>query len=160
MKQPFLKIYLAYSRSTSNPRCIAFCASVVNPLSPRDLWHQLRDLYLRPPCHWNKAHGQNSLLLYLRTVLLQKVKLLVFQSTDGNDHPAAIPQLFDKRLGDVIWGAGHDNGIEWGMFRPTLVAIPGVDFYVIVSKPFQVRLGSSSQRFNNLDGVDLRHQPR
>jgi hypothetical protein len=46
-------------------------------------------------------------------VLLQNVKVSVFQSTDGNDHPAAIPQLFDKRLGDLIWGAGHDNGIEW-----------------------------------------------
>ena len=75
------------------------------------------------------------MLLDLGTVLLQKVELLVVRRADGNDHPATISQLCDERLRDLIRGAGHDDGIEGRMIRPTLVAVSGEDFYIVVSEP-------------------------
>ena len=87
------------------------------------------------PFHRNKTHRQPSLLLDLGTVLLQKIQLLVVRRTNGNDHPATISQLSDERLRDLIRGAGHDDGIEGRMIRPTFVAIAGEDFYIVVSEP-------------------------
>ena len=104
------------------------------------------------PFQRNKTLRQHGLLLDLRTMLLQKVKLLVVRRANGNDHPATISQLSEERLRDLIRRAGHDDGIEGRTIRPTLVAISGEDFYIVVSESFQIRLGPSSQRFNYLDG--------
>jgi len=91
-------------------------------------------------------------------VLSQKIKLLVFRWTDGNNHPSALLQLADERLRDLIRSAGDDNAIEWRVLRPTLVAIAREHFYIDVAESFQIRFGSPGQRLNDLDRVNLRNE--
>ena len=65
------------------------------------------------PLFPSKQNAQvNSLLVNLATVLLQKVKLLVFETANRDDRSATISQLFDERLRNLFRGAGHDACME------------------------------------------------
>ena len=93
-------------------------------------------------------------------MLSQQVKLLIARSTDRDNHPAAVLQLIDKRLGDMLRGAGDNDGVEWRMLRPALVTIAGEHFHVKKSKPSEICLCSFGERFNDLDRIDFSYKPR
>ena len=88
----------------------------------------------RLPGHRDETDRQHGLLLDLRPMLSQQVKLLIARSTDRDDHPATVLQLIGKRLWDMVRGTGHNDGVERRMLRPALVPITG--------KPFTLRYPS------------------
>src|SRR3984893_6191456 len=93
-------------------------------------------------------------------MLSQQVKLLIARSTDWDNHPAAVLQLIDKRLGDMLRGTGNNDGVEGRMLRPALVTIAGEHFHVKKSKPSEICLGSFGERDNDLDRIDFSYKPR
>ena len=114
----------------------------------------------RLPGHRDETDRQNRLLVDVGPMLSQQVKLLIARSTDRDNHPAAILQLIDKRLGDMLRGTGNNDGVEWRMLRPALVTIAREHFHVKKSKPSEICLGSFGERFNDLDRIDFSHKPR
>ena len=103
---------------------------------------------------------QNRLLVDVGSMLSEQVKLLIARSTDRDDHPAAVLQLVDQRLGNMVRGTRHDDRVEWRMLRPALVPIAGEHFHVKKSKPSEICLGSFGERFNDLDRIDFSYKPR
>jgi hypothetical protein len=79
----------------------------------------------RLPGHPDETDRQNRLLVDFGPTLSQQVKLLIARSTHRDNHPAAILQLIDKRLGDMFRGTGNNDGVEWRMLRPAFVTIAG-----------------------------------
>ena len=71
-------------------------------------------------------------------MLSQQVKLLIARSTERDNHPAAVLQLIDERLGDMLRGTGNNDGIVWRMLRPALVTIAGEHFHVKKFKPSEI----------------------
>jgi len=121
---------------------------------------EVPSLVLRFPRHRDERDRQHGLLFDLRPMLSEQVKLLIAQSTDWDDHSAIVFQLIDKRLGDMVWGTSHDNGVERRVLRPAFITIAGEHFYVKISEPFEISLGTFGERFNNLDRIDFSYKPR
>ncbi len=72
-----------------------------------------------------------------------------------NDHAAARPQLLDKRLGNVACCSGDDDRIKRGVLGPPEVAVPLAYVHIVVAETFQALPSGSSERLNDLNGVDL-----
>src|SRR5258708_33748251 len=96
----------------------------------------------RLPGHRDETDRQHGLLPDLRPMLSQQVKLLIARNTDRDDHPAAVSQLIDESLGNMVRSTGHNDGVERRMLRPALVTIAGTHFHVKKSKPSEICLGS------------------
>ena len=104
----------------------------------------------RLPGHWDETDRQNRLLVDFGPMLSQQVKLLIARSTHRDNHPAAILQLIDKRLGDMLRGTGNNDGVEWRMLRPAFVTIAREHFHVKKSKPSEICLGAIAPRASRL----------
>src|SRR4029077_19317201 len=112
------------------------------------------------PGHRHEKDWQHGLLLDLRPMLSQQVKLLIAQSTDRDNPSAAVLQLIDESLGNMARRTGHNDGVERRMLRPALVTIAGQHFHVKKSESSEICLGSFCYRVNNLDRIDFSYKPR
>ena len=92
--------------------------------------------------HRNESDRQHGLLLDLRPMLSQQVKLLIARSADRDDHPAAVLQLIDKRLRNMVRSTGDNDGVERRMLWPALVTVACEHLDVKISQPSEICLGS------------------
>ena len=110
--------------------------------------------------HRDEAHREDGFALQLRAALAQQVEVLLTGLADRDDHAAAIPELVDQRLRNVIRGAGDDDRVEGRGFQPALVAIAVPYPDVAVAESGEIARRLPGQRFNDLDAVHLAHQAR
>src|SRR5262249_29857792 len=91
-------------------------------------------LTLGPTGHRDEQGRLERPLSELAAVLLDQVDDLIEPSPQGDDHPAAVLELVDQRLGDLLRGAGDDDGIERSGFRPALVAVADPRMDVVIAQ--------------------------
>src|SRR6516164_3771456 len=80
---------------------------------------------------------------------------LLNEVANWNDHAATRLQLRNQRRWNVVRSCGHDDGIEWRMLRPALVAIADFRRNVAVAQTFEVGTGHLAELWYNLDRVNL-----
>src|SRR5205814_2314310 len=88
-----------------------------------------------------------------KSARIDEVKLLGESFADRNDHAPAVFQLIDQRLRNLVRRAGHNNGVEWRLFRPALVAVTHLQMHVFVTETLQRRFRSFRQRLDDFDRV-------
>ena len=62
--------------------------------------------------------------------------------------------MFPERVGEVVGGAGDDDGIEGGVFGPAAVPIAGAGVDGVIPFGFEIARGHAGEGFDNFDGVD------
>ena len=76
----------------------------------------------------------------------------------GDHHPAAVLELIDQRLGNLLRGARDDDRVEGRRIGPALVAVADAGMDIRVTQ-FLVDLGRSfAERGVDLDGVNVLNQ--
>src|SRR5262249_39609792 len=129
------------------------------------------------PGEGHKGHRKNCATRYRPCFILgedQQV-LLAMWLASGNDQPAAGLDLFHQGWRDLARSRGYDDGVERGMFRPTLAAITapqrdvgeallrqhrgrtGGEFRNDLDRPDRVGKAGEHRRLISRAGADLEH---
>jgi len=87
-----------------------------------------------------------------------KQQLLIVAIPDRNHHAAALAQLVDQRLGDMVQRGGYGDGVKWRELRPTLVSITVFHENILVAETLQIVSRTMNQFIDDLNREDLRHQ--
>src|SRR5438552_19163333 len=87
--------------------------------------------------HRHKAHRFDRALLELTVFLFQKIKFLITETPDRNDHATAFFQLIDKRLGHVIGRARNNDLIKWRVLGPASVTVALFHMHIFVAETFE-----------------------
>ena len=88
------------------------------------------------------------------------IELLIIGGPTGMSMLAAFLELIHQRLRDALRRAGDDDRIEGRLFRPALIAIAAADKNIGVAQALEIGGRAGGQRLEDLDRIDIRHQPR
>lgn len=81
--------------------------------------------------------------------------LNVFLRADGDNHAAAVPELFDEHGGDCFSAGGDHDGVERCFFRPAVIAVAVADVDIAVAQFGEALLCFKGEWFDDFDRIDL-----
>ena len=93
-------------------------------------------------------------------MLFNKLQFLVIRVSHGNDHPAALIQLSEQRLGNLGCSSCDKDGIEGRKFWKSECAVSTMNVDVVVAEPGQLLRRSRSQLWPQLSRKNVLGQVR
>ena len=106
----------------------------------------------------DEAYGHTGLFLESAVFLFgdEREVLDLVHAAYGDAHLAAGFQLVEERLGDVVGGAGDDDGVEGSEFGPAEIAVAVFGFDGFVAMFFECLLCPFGEWFHDLNRIDMR----
>jgi hypothetical protein len=109
----------------------------------------------RLPGHQDKSHVNISTLVNFVSEFGHLIERLLLLMANGKNHSSSFGELVDQRLRDGSRGATGQDGVEWGVFRPSVGAIAGSKMNVCIAQSLAGLLRMAGQIFIDFNGINL-----
>ena len=117
-----------------------------------------RSLSLSGAGHGNKKCRLPGFNHQLSIDFFHHVQHLLKPFAQRHNQPAALPQLRDERLRNLLGAARHEGLVERGVLGPSGIPIANLRMDIFISKCFKRRLGAPAQWLHDFDRVNVAHQ--
>ena len=100
---------------------------------------------------WNKSAGVQTSRLELPLPSSDQKKLLLVQSTNGDNHAATFCELSREWFGDVGRGGGNNDNVVWCKLRDSQCAVAYNHPDIVIAESAEGAVGNSRQFWMTFD---------